>query len=363
MTDQTPDDIFALYSHFNLDGENYRVFSQPEAAAGQPATIRPEHLAEVPIESEPKPALAAISPAQQVAPPSVPETSSNKKKAAEILRAGPITAKTLGSDGSRRALQNLSRHVIPAREATPVMTAATLAAASVAIHGAAGGVGTTTIAAALTRLLAKSGRRCAIFNEADDSILPLFFGAQRISEDHRRFSGLHSLFVPRIRIFNREMFEPSKPAATDGASFIERNFSDIAAEFDHVIFDHPARFAESMGAGLTIYVAIPDLSSLVGTRKLKRSLEIAGVPAKAVCVLNRFDSASALHQEVLGWYLESFRDVVIIHNSPLVPEALAEGTTVMDWAPEATAAADFLKLFATVAQLLSSESERFTLCS
>src|SRR5450755_43294 len=362
MTEQAPDDIFALYSRYDLDGENYRVFPRLEPPA-KPTVVKPEHIADVSVEKEWEPALATAGPVQQVVPASVLKPSSSEKKAAEILHAGPIPAKALESEGSRRELQNLSRHVTSAREAGPVMTAASLAAASIAIHGAAGGVGTTTIAAALTRLLAKSGRRCAIFNEADDSILPLFFGAQRISEDHRRFSGLHSLFVPRIRIFNREMFEPSKPSATDGSSFIERNFSDIAGEFDHVIFDHPARFAESMGAGLTIYVAIPDLSSLVGTRKLKRSLETAGVPAKAVCVLNRFDSASALHQEVLGWYLESFQDVVIIHNSPLVPEALAEGTTVMDWAPDANVSADFLKLFTTVAQLLSCESERLTLCS
>jgi hypothetical protein len=66
---------------------------------------------------------------------------------------------------------------------------------------------------------------------------------------------------------------------------------------------------------------------------------------------------------VLGWYRESFSDVVTIRNSHLLPEALAEGTTVMDWAPDAPVTADFLNLFAVVNQLLASLSEGFRYAS
>jgi cellulose biosynthesis protein BcsQ len=356
MTEQTPDDIFALYSQFNLDESTYRVFSQPEPTTGKSRAatlVLPEHLVEEAAAEGPHLKSSALLPTiPSGAPPSV-----------SMSRAERIAPKSPASDGSRAALHNLWLHVKPKHEDDRNATPSSLASASISVYGAAGGVGTTTVAAALTRLLAKSGRRCAIFDQTGDSTLPIFFGAQKIAEDHRRFSGLHALFEPRIRILNREMFEPVKGAKADGASFIERNFSEVAGEIDHLIFDHPARCADNVGAGLKLCVAIPDLSSLAGTRKLLQRLESANSPARSVCILNRFESKSALHQEVLGWYRESFSDVVTIRDSHLLPEALAEGTTVMDWSPDAPVSTDFFNLFAVINGLLASASEGFLYAS
>jgi cellulose biosynthesis protein BcsQ len=337
MTEQAPDDIFALYSRFDLDGENYRVFPRPEPAA--------------------KSAIATI------AAPDLSRPSSVEGETLQTLHPRHTLAKPAESDASRAALQSLWRSVKPVHDARLNASAAALAAASVSIHGAAGGVGSTTIAAALTRLLAKSGRRCAIFDEAGDSTLPIFFGAQRIAEEHRRFSGLRALFEPRIRILNFEMFETAKTVAPVGPSFIERNFAGIAADFDHLIFDRRPRCADSVGAGVKLFVSVPDLSSLAGMRKLIQISETALPTAKGICVLNRFDSTNALHQEVHGWYRENFREVVVIHHSPLIPEALAEGTTVMDWAPDAPVSTDFLNLFAIVSRVLACAAEGSSLCS
>jgi cellulose biosynthesis protein BcsQ len=330
MTEQAPDDIFALYSRFDLDGDTYRVFPRPEPATGKSS------------------AGTLTVPEYVVGDVAVEEP---------YLKAAAVPAKISESDGSRAALHNLWLHVKPRHESSQSTKASHLASASISVYGAAGGVGTTTVAAALTRLLAKSGRRCAIFDQTGDDTLPIFFGAQKIAEDHRRFSGLHALFEPRIQILNREMFEPVRGVPTDGLNFIERNFIDVRGDLDHLIFDHPARCADSVGAGLKLCVAIPDLSSLAGTRKLVQSLENENGPVRAICILNRFESTSALHQEVLGWYRESFSDVVTIRHSHLLPEALAEGTTVMDWAPDAPVAIDFLNLFAVVNRLLAALSE------
>jgi cellulose biosynthesis protein BcsQ len=352
MTEQAPDDIFALYSRFDLDGDTYRIFPRPEPTSGKPsagALTVPEYVARDVVKEglhlKPLPLLPALSR-------SAPDMIS-------MPHAEQVPAKVAESDGSRAALHNLWLHLKPQRESCQNITASSLAWASISVYGAAGGVGSTTVAAALTRLLAKSGRRCAIFDQTGDSTLPIFFGAQKIAEDHRRFSGLRSLFEPRIRILNREMFETVKGMSTDGLSFIERNFSEETGDLDHLIFDHPARCTESVGAGLKVYVAIPDLSSLAGTRKLTQRLESGGASVRAICVLNRFEAASALHQEVLGWYRESFSEVVTIRHSQLLPEALAEGTTVMDWAPDAPVSIDFFNLFAAISRLLASESEGF----
>jgi cellulose biosynthesis protein BcsQ len=356
MTEQAPDDIFALYSQFDLDESTYRVFPPPRQTTGNSqaaALVGPEHLVEEVATEGPHLKSSALLPA-------IP---SNDPPSIGMSRAEHIPPNALESNASRAALHNLWLHVKPKHEDDRNATASSLALASISVYGAAGGVGTTTVAAALTRLLAKSGRRCAIFDQTGDSTLPIFFGAQKIAEDHRRFSGLHALFEPRIRILSREMFDPVKGATPDGVSFIERNFSEVAGEIDHLIFDHPARCADNVGAGLKLCVAIPDLSSLAGTRKLVQRLESANSPVRSVCILNRFESKSALHQEVLGWYTESFREVVTIRDSHLLPEALAEGTTVMDWSPDAPISTDFFNLFAVINGLLASASEGFLYAS
>jgi cellulose biosynthesis protein BcsQ len=263
-------------------------------------------------------------------------------------------------DSSRTALHNLWQHVRPQQEIRPVLTATSLAAASISVYGAAGGVGVTTISATLTRLLAKAGRRCAIFDQTGDSILPLFFGAQQGAPGQPRFAALHSLLQPRIRILSSELFEPIKAAPTGSPSFIERNFSGVAGELDHLIFDHTARCTDGVGAGLKICVAIPDLSSLTGAMKLMDHIEKEGGLVKSVCVLNRFNAASQFHQEVLSLYRQTFGDVVTIRDSQLLTEALAEGATIVDWAPDSAVSVDIVNLFAVVHQMLNSTVEGFS---
>ena len=97
-------------------------------------------------------------------------------------------------------------------------TPETLASDSISVTGVAGGVGTTTIVAVLTRLLAKTGRRCAIFDDTEDPTLPIYFGAQRLTDEQRRFSGLRSIFESRARIVNRRMFEATE-ASDSGRKF------------------------------------------------------------------------------------------------------------------------------------------------
>ncbi len=276
---------------------------------------------------------------------------------------------------NRAALRNLWNHVAPALVATQTVDIAALRSSSISIHGAAGGVGSTAIAAVLARLLARSGRRCAIFDESESSALPIYFGTHKATADYRRFAGLYSVFEPGVRIVNRDMFESARPEKGNCAGFLERHAGPLAQQFDHVIFDQPSRCTEDTGAGLLVYVAIPDVGSLIGARKLKESLE--STSRQSICVLNRFDPSIPLHSEILSLYRANFSQVITIHNSPLVPEALAEGTTVVEWAPRAKASVDFLNLFKIVShqlalpgsadlghsELFGLETERLPLCS
>jgi cellulose biosynthesis protein BcsQ len=344
MMDQSPDDIFALFSRFDLDAEHYRVFRKPEPAAAAPEVEAAVAQAPPPVFSE---------PVEQPMP--------------EYLESRDNT--------SGLGLRNLLRKVSPVRPMPSPVNAAAFAAACISVRGAAGGTGSTTVAATLARLLGKSRRRCAIFDGTQDLTLPIYFGHQRIGSDQLRFAGLQSLFQPSVRILGPEHLTESS-RESQGA-LIELRLGHLASEYDHVILDHPARFAEPTGAGVTILTAVPDVNSLAGASKLKDHFETSGHPTKTVCVLNRFDHGTTLHREIFSWYKDHFDHVVTISPSHLVPEALAEGTTVIDWAPQTAVCNEFMHLFKVVTHLLgksavmeshraddmSFDAERLPLCS
>ncbi len=355
MTERAPDDIFALFSRFDLDGDDYHVFVRSEISTVKPMTVmtahEPLHLTTSVEEQNPllQSAFAGFAP-------EMPEEAGAPVEAAPVA---PIPFPSDAAQTNRLGLRNLWRHVA-GRAAHPSIASDSLARVSVSIYGTAGGAGVTTITAVLARLLAKAGRRCAIIDGSEASTLPVFFGAQRLSDDHRHFSGIYSLFEPKIRILNSQVFGAASIAANDLNDWI---LAETGGDFDHLIFDKPAHSSEQFGSALNLCVAVPDVSSLIGARKLKAALDTAAPSSETICILNRFDPRSALHQEILGWYTENFREVVTILDSSLVSEALAEGTTVLDWIPQADVSADFTRLFKAAWRLLNSQPERLPLCS
>ena len=86
----------------------------------------------------------------------------------------------------------------------------------------------------------------------------------------------------------------------------------------------------------------------------------AALPEAVIYVLNGFDASLPLHLDVrevmrqkLGERLLPF----VIRRSPAVAEALAEGMTVMDYAPESAVAGDYMHLASWLrSQSLPAES-------
>ena len=99
---------------------------------------------------------------------------------------------------------------------------------------------------------------------------------------------------------------------------------------------------------IALLVAVPDVSSLMGARALKRILSEKAPESKVICLLNKFDSSQALHTEIHGWFQENFTQMLTIGRSDLLNEALAEGLTVVDWMPQSTVAADFTRLLTAI---------------
>lgn len=105
-------------------------------------------------------------------------------------------------------------------------------------------------------------------------------------------------------------------------------------------------------APLTVLVPLtPDMNSVIslsGVERLLASVAVtSGKPVSAFYLLNQFDASSALHLDTrealrrrLGDRLLSFEIACTTHIS----EALAEGMTVLDYAPETPAAEELLGL-------------------
>jgi cellulose synthase operon protein YhjQ len=102
----------------------------------------------------------------------------------------------------------------------------------------------------------------------------------------------------------------------------------------------------------TVLVPIfPDMSSLAGLGSLEAFLAAAadrnGGAGATLYLLNGFDASLPLHLDVREMLQRQLGDRLlpfVLRRSPAVSEALAEGMTVIDYAPSSAAAEDYRHL-------------------
>jgi cellulose synthase operon protein YhjQ len=101
-------------------------------------------------------------------------------------------------------------------------------------------------------------------------------------------------------------------------------------------------------APLVLVPVIPDMTSVVSVSSIDAFFQhngsAAGKPSPPFYVLNQFDSSLPLHLDIREVLREQLGDRLLpfaIRRAPAVSEALAEGMTVMDYAPNSTVAEDF----------------------
>ncbi len=84
-------------------------------------------------------------------------------------------------------------------------------------------------------------------------------------------------------------------------------------------------------------------------------------PCSRIYVLNQFDASLPLHldvREVLRRQLGDRLLPFVIRRSPAVSEALAEGMTVVDYAPEAPVAEDYMNIAGWLRDAVSRRRRR-----
>jgi cellulose synthase operon protein YhjQ len=104
-------------------------------------------------------------------------------------------------------------------------------------------------------------------------------------------------------------------------------------------------------APVVLVPVAPDMNSVISLNAVeqffKNLTDGEGRAVKVYYLLNQFDASQPLHLDVREVLRQQLGDRLLpfaIRRSPAVSEALAEGMTVMDYAPNSPAAEDFLNL-------------------
>lgn len=225
-----------------------------------------------------------------------------------------------------------------------------------ALFSLAGGVGKTSMVATLGRTLSALGEKTLLLDTTAYGLLPFYFGARELRPNTMRTfappSGSTDAAIHMISM-NVESRAPQDPAAPDALiEDIQRN----ARGTNRIVMDVTtaaaplARRIMKMSPIVLVPVA-PDMNSVISLNAVeqffKNMTDGEGRPVKVFYLLNQFDPAQPLHldvREVLRQQLGDRLLPFVIRRSPAVSEALAEGMTVMDYAPNSPAAEDYLNL-------------------
>jgi len=110
----------------------------------------------------------------------------------------------------------------------------------------------------------------------------------------------------------------------------------------------------------------PDMNSVITLQSVNQFLQsiqnAEGHPLSPYFILNQFDPTLPLHidvREVLRQQLGERLLPFVIHRAPAISEALAEGMTIIDYAPDSVAAQDYLNVATWIRSVSASISAGF----
>ena len=236
------------------------------------------------------------------------------------------------------------------------------AAPMLSVLSISGGVGKTSIVATLGRALSSMGEKVMLADTNVHGILPYYFGARE------QRPGAVRTFSPPPGSSDAPVVLVSYDA--DGRAYDDagqtRVLEDLyrrSSEVQRVLVDAGvnsawlARTVSATNPWVLVPVA-PDMNSVLGTQAVERLFQDVtgadGMPVKPYYVLNQYDPSMPLHldvREVLRQFLGDRLLPIMLQRTPVVSEALAEGMTVIDYAPRTPIATDYMNLAAWVRKL------------
>ena len=232
-----------------------------------------------------------------------------------------------------------------------------------AVFSLAGGVGKTSLVATVGRSLSSLGEKVLLTDTTSHGLLPFYFGASELREGTvRTFSPPSGSTDAPIYLVN---YAVDQAAGDDEAQELaveematssrgtHRMLLDLMASTGWVI-----RRIARLNPTVLVPLA-PDMNSVISLQAIEKFFHGVTAPdgaaLKIFYVLNQFDAALPLHldvREVLRRQLGERLLPFVIRRAPAVSEALAEGMTIVDYAPDAPVAEDYMN----VATWLRSQS-------
>jgi cellulose synthase operon protein YhjQ len=266
---------------------------------------------------------------------------------------------------------------------------------ALAVFSLAGGVGKTSLVASLGRALSSRGERVLLVDTAAYGLLPFFFGAR----DQR--PGMLRTFNPPgvsaeapIQLVTLDPDgqalesphvdpnqNPNQPRNREGQGNPEGNQDWLAQEVgrysrgsNRILIDLPTASGSTTRRILRLNPVVlvpvsPDMNSVVSVGAIEAFFRHSTSPSMSsgkqimpYYILNQFDYSLPLHLDVREILREQIGDRLLpfaLRRSPAVSEALAEGMTVIDYAPTATVAEDYAHLAEWVRSLSAPATQSY----
>jgi cellulose synthase operon protein YhjQ len=322
-------DVAHLYSLANVEDLHYRVFSRH-----RPGT-RPGPLSEVTDKASAKEAPESLA---QVAAES---TISSTVVAPLSERISSKPENTTGATAV--VLQETSRNHWSESENCAAKTGVLT---SVAIVSIAGGVGKTTIAANLGRVLCSLGELVLLVDASGSGLLPFYFGAADLRPGLRTFWAPEANSPPMHVIGSEEITQEWLAGDVTAATrTVQRAIFDLGPSSANML-------PEVLGTCAAVVVPVlSDLNSILTIARLEASIKT--LRDKGVCaplpfyISNKFDDNSPAEQqgrELIARQVGERLLPITIRRSPNVAKAIADRMTVADHSPESDITQDFLEL-------------------
>jgi cellulose synthase operon protein YhjQ len=235
-------------------------------------------------------------------------------------------------------------------------------APAMAVFSLAGGVGKTSLVATLGRALSARGERVLLVDTAAFGLLPFFFGAT-----DQRPGLLRTFSPPGVSSDAPIQMVTIDPDGLGNETPNQESLSGEISKFSRGVSRVIVDLATASGsttrrimrmAPLVLVPVIPDMNSVVSVSSIDAFFEhnssSNGKPSLPFYVLNQFDGSLPLHLDVREVLREQLGERLLpfaLRRTQAMSEALAEGMTVMDYAPNSSLADDFTTLASWVKNL------------
>jgi cellulose synthase operon protein YhjQ len=224
-----------------------------------------------------------------------------------------------------------------------------------AVFSLAGGVGKTSLVATVGRALSSMGEKVLLTDTTSHGLLPFYFGASELRQGTvRTFSPPSGSTDAPIYLVSYDVDQKGNDEAAqeqlaeeiiNNSRGTHRILLDLTVSSSWIV-----RRLSRMNPTILVPVA-PDMNSVISLQTVEKFFSGVndgdGRPLQPFYVLNQFDTSLPLHLDVREVMRRQLGDRLlpfVIRRAPAVSEALAEGMTVVDYAPDAPVAEDYLNL-------------------